>query len=75
MLILLLLILLLSLSLSSLGEAFTFSRRSSYNESVGGPLLPEYDYIVVGCGVAGLTVSMRLTENNVTVLCLEAGPL
>lgn len=35
-----------------------------------------YDYVVVGCGIAGLVVSMRLTENaNVSVVCLEAGPL
>ena len=35
-----------------------------------------YDYIVVGCGVSGLVVSSRLTENeDVTVLCLEAGAL
>lgn len=35
-----------------------------------------YDYVVVGCGIAGLVVSMRLSENeNVTVICLEAGPL
>ena len=35
-----------------------------------------YDYVVVGCGAAGLTVSNRLTENpDVSVLCIEAGPL
>lgn len=35
-----------------------------------------YDYVVVGCGVTGLVVSNRLTENvNTSVLCIEAGNL
>lgn len=35
-----------------------------------------YDYIVVGCGIAGLVVSMRLSEDeNVSVVCVEAGRL
>jgi len=35
-----------------------------------------YDYVVVGCGVSGLVVSMRLSQNpDVSVLCIEAGPL
>lgn len=35
-----------------------------------------FDYIVIGCGAAGLTVSARLTEDeDVSVLCLEAGGL
>ncbi|KAI9724093.1 MAG: hypothetical protein M1812_000812 [Candelaria pacifica] len=39
-------------------------------------LLPAYDYVVVGCGISGLVVANRLSENrNVSVLCIEAGNL
>ncbi|ETN42143.1 uncharacterized protein HMPREF1541_04084 [Cyphellophora europaea CBS 101466] len=35
-----------------------------------------FDYVVVGCGIAGLVVSNRLSEDsNTTVLCLDAGSL
>ena len=34
-----------------------------------------FDYVVVGCGIAGLVVANRLTEGPRTVLCLEAGDL
>jgi ribulose 1,5-bisphosphate synthetase/thiazole synthase len=36
----------------------------------------EFDYIIVGCGISGLVLASRLTEqSDTTVLCLEAGGL
>jgi hypothetical protein len=35
-----------------------------------------YDYVVVGCGIAGLVLAMRLSElPSASVICIEAGPL
>ncbi len=50
------------------------------SESSAGPITvatnSTFDYVVVGCGLAGLVVTMRLTElADVSVLCIEAGPL
>jgi NADPH-dependent 2,4-dienoyl-CoA reductase/sulfur reductase-like enzyme len=37
---------------------------------------PEYDYVIVGGGTAGLTVADRLTEDgNTTVLVIEHGEI
>jgi choline dehydrogenase len=35
-----------------------------------------FDYVVVGCGVAGLVVAARLSEDpDASVICIEAGTL
>lgn len=61
----------LLLSASS-AAARPLTARGLINDAAG----QTFDYIVVGCGVSGLVVSSRLSENeDVTVLCLEAGTL
>ena len=58
----------LSFSVTSASDAHLHGRDSS------APLPNSFDYIVVGCGISGLVVSNRLSEDvSITVLCLEAG--
>lgn len=45
-----------------------------YGRDLNAPLLDSYDYVVVGCGISGLVVTNRLSENpSINVLCIEAG--
>ncbi|MCJ1293077.1 hypothetical protein MMC34_004630 [Xylographa carneopallida] len=45
-----------------------------YGRDLNAPLLSSYDYIVCGCGISGLVVANRLSEDyGINVLCIEAG--
>jgi choline dehydrogenase len=67
----------LSLVLASPNENAPFSKRAMpFGVTVHTDGIEEqtFDYIVVGGGLAGMTVASRLSENSgVTVLMIEAG--
>ncbi|MCJ1319017.1 hypothetical protein MMC15_004349 [Xylographa vitiligo] len=45
-----------------------------HGRDLNAPLLNSYDYIVCGCGISGLVVANRLSEDyGINVLCIEAG--
>ncbi|KAI4187460.1 MAG: hypothetical protein LQ348_004069 [Seirophora lacunosa] len=67
----------LRLALISLAACLPFSTVGvlhHHRRDLNAPLFDSYDYIVVGCGISGLVVTNRLTEDpSVNVLCIEAG--
>lgn len=58
------------------GVALTKARSLNGRDLIENAVGQTFDYIVVGCGITGLVVSSRLSEDeDMSVLCLEAGDL
>ncbi|KAG8527402.1 uncharacterized protein KY384_007554 [Bacidia gigantensis] len=63
----------LSLTISAFSIAIS-KTALLHGRDINHPLQDSYDYIVVGCGISGLVVTNRLSEDSSrTVLCIEAG--
>ena len=66
-----------SLGLATFAACLPFSTLAVvhiHGRDLNAPLLESYDYIVVGCGISGLVVTNRLSEDpSVNILCIEAG--
>ncbi|KIX92869.1 uncharacterized protein Z520_11345 [Fonsecaea multimorphosa CBS 102226] len=66
------LVLFLSLLVTRFTACLPFTPRNTLNNGTA----ETYDYVVVGCGIAGLVVAARLSEDpTVSVVCIEAGSL
>lgn len=66
----------LALSLGLLLLYFDLSTATPFDTTLVNISNATFDYVIAGCGISGLGVAARLSEDpNVSVLCIEAGDL